>query len=152
MRVFETTAWIPMTMSSTSKSIWVPHLVVGVGVGVGVNVTAYLAGQERYRSLTQSYYRGASGALVFFDVTNPASFDNVESWCVILVLVSFLHPFLTTGVVMQNEILDRIATNSGTRLPPVLMCCFHLLAERQKRQAKKEPGAFAVHTVLSQIR
>jgi small GTP-binding protein len=38
------------------------------------------AGQERYRGLLQSYYRGARGALLVFDITNRASFDNIERW------------------------------------------------------------------------
>ncbi|CAG5119049.1 unnamed protein product, partial [Candidula unifasciata] len=36
-------------------------------------------GQERYRSLTSSYYRGAHGALLMFDLKHPKSLDNVHS-------------------------------------------------------------------------
>jgi hypothetical protein len=38
------------------------------------------AGQETFRSLTRSYYRGAQGAILVFDLTNAASFFNVEKW------------------------------------------------------------------------
>jgi Ras-related protein Rab-4B len=38
------------------------------------------SGQERFRSVTHSYYRGALGALVVYDVTNRSSFDNLRSW------------------------------------------------------------------------
>jgi small GTP-binding protein len=38
------------------------------------------AGQERYQSLLSSYYRGISGALIVFDVTNIESFYSVENW------------------------------------------------------------------------
>ncbi|XP_060069447.1 LOW QUALITY PROTEIN: ras-related protein Rab-26-like [Ylistrum balloti] len=38
------------------------------------------AGQERYRSLTSSYYRGTHGCLILFDVTKGHTFDSVQSW------------------------------------------------------------------------
>ena len=38
------------------------------------------AGQESFRSIVRSYYRGAVGALVVFDITKRASFDNIKLW------------------------------------------------------------------------
>jgi Ras-related protein Rab-8A len=38
------------------------------------------AGQERFRSITSSYFRGAQGALLVYDVTNPDSFQHVLGW------------------------------------------------------------------------
>lgn len=38
------------------------------------------SGQERYRSIASSYYRGALGCLACYDVTNRRSFDHVQSW------------------------------------------------------------------------
>ncbi|CAF4811958.1 unnamed protein product, partial [Rotaria sp. Silwood2] len=38
------------------------------------------AGQERYRSLTTSFFRDAMGFLLVFDLTNEASFINVRNW------------------------------------------------------------------------
>lgn len=38
------------------------------------------AGQETYKSITRSYFRGASGALLVFDITRRATFNSVTSW------------------------------------------------------------------------
>ncbi|KIW42835.1 uncharacterized protein PV06_06344 [Exophiala oligosperma] len=38
------------------------------------------AGQETYKSITRSYFRGASGALLVFDVTRRSSFESVTAW------------------------------------------------------------------------
>ena len=38
------------------------------------------AGQERYRSLAPMYYRGASGALVVYDITSSDSLRKAMSW------------------------------------------------------------------------
>lgn len=38
------------------------------------------AGQERYRAITTAYYRGALGAMLVYDATKPASFENVPRW------------------------------------------------------------------------
>eukprot|EP00759_Apiculatamorpha_spiralis_P026947 PhF_6_TR29860/c0_g1_i1/m.43813/K07889/RAB5C; Ras-related protein Rab-5C len=38
------------------------------------------AGQERYRSLAPMYYRGASAAIVVYDITSPESYKRAKSW------------------------------------------------------------------------
>jgi len=38
------------------------------------------AGQERYRSLAPMYYRGASAAIVVYDITNKDSFSGAKTW------------------------------------------------------------------------
>jgi Ras-related protein Rab-2A len=38
------------------------------------------AGQETYKSITRSYFRGASGALLVFDITRRNTFNSATSW------------------------------------------------------------------------
>lgn len=38
------------------------------------------AGQESFRSITRSYYRGAAGALLVYDITRKETFDHMLSW------------------------------------------------------------------------
>jgi len=38
------------------------------------------AGQEKFRTITSSYYRGAAGAILVYDITNKASFDALTGW------------------------------------------------------------------------
>ncbi|CAK0835925.1 unnamed protein product [Prorocentrum cordatum] len=38
------------------------------------------AGQEEFRSITRSYYRGACGALLVYDVTKRATFERIRNW------------------------------------------------------------------------
>ncbi len=38
------------------------------------------AGQEAFRSITRSYYRGSIACFLVFDVSNRLSFENVQKW------------------------------------------------------------------------
>lgn len=39
-----------------------------------------LAGQERFRSVTASYFRGAHGIIMAYDITDRESFEAIERW------------------------------------------------------------------------
>lgn len=41
------------------------------------------AGQERYRTITTAYYRGAMGFILMYDITNEESFNAVQDWYVV---------------------------------------------------------------------
>eukprot|EP00005_Dracoamoeba_jomungandri_P001985 CAMPEP_0174250002 /NCGR_PEP_ID=MMETSP0439-20130205/315_1 /TAXON_ID=0 /ORGANISM="Stereomyxa ramosa, Strain Chinc5" /LENGTH=199 /DNA_ID=CAMNT_0015329959 /DNA_START=47 /DNA_END=646 /DNA_ORIENTATION=+ len=38
------------------------------------------AGQEKFRSITRSYYRGAAGALLVYDITRRSTFEHLTTW------------------------------------------------------------------------
>ena len=38
------------------------------------------AGMERYRSITSSYYKGAKGVIIVYDICREKSFENVDKW------------------------------------------------------------------------
>mmetsp|Transcript_24032 Transcript_24032/g.26677 ORF Transcript_24032/g.26677 Transcript_24032/m.26677 type:complete len:207 (+) Transcript_24032:68-688(+) len=38
------------------------------------------AGQEKFSSMTSSFYRGASAIILVYDVTEPESFEHISSW------------------------------------------------------------------------
>jgi len=38
------------------------------------------AGQEKFRSVTRSYYRGAMGCLLVYDITSRDTFKNLSTW------------------------------------------------------------------------
>ena len=45
-----------------------------------VNLIDIYAGQERFRAVTRSYYRGAAGALMVYDVTRRSTYNHLSSW------------------------------------------------------------------------
>ncbi|EGC28686.1 Rab GTPase [Dictyostelium purpureum] len=38
------------------------------------------AGQEKFRSITRAYYRGAACAMIVYDITRRESFESLASW------------------------------------------------------------------------
>ena len=46
---------------------------------VQINLTD-TAGQERYKSLTKSYYKSSDAAIILYDITDKQSFINIDNW------------------------------------------------------------------------
>lgn len=68
-----------------------PNLLSTIGIdyrsvdiiidGLRVRVQLWdTVGQERYRTMTKNFFRGAKGVLLLFDVTNRDTFIRVENW------------------------------------------------------------------------
>lgn len=71
------------------------------------------AGQETYKSITRSYFRGASGALLVFDISRKNTFLSVTSWLhdlrqiaeegIIVVLVGNKSDLAAASTVSESE-------------------------------------------------
>lgn len=48
--------------------------------GLGFGQIWDTAGQERFQSLGVAFYRGAEACVLVYDITNPKSFDQLDSW------------------------------------------------------------------------
>ena len=38
------------------------------------------AGQDRFRTITSTYYKGAHGIIIVYDVTDRESFESLKFW------------------------------------------------------------------------
>ena len=38
------------------------------------------AGQEKYKSMASTYYRGCKGAFIVYDITKKSTFESVDNW------------------------------------------------------------------------
>ena len=65
-----------------SSTIGVDFRVKTVHIGgKTVKLTIWdTAGQEAFLSITRSYYRGADGALLVYDISRRATFQNLTRW------------------------------------------------------------------------
>jgi len=66
------------------------------------------AGQEKFRTITSSYYRGAHGIIVAYDVTDEASFNHVNNW------LQEIDKYTVGGGVNVNKLLVATKTDLTT--------------------------------------
>ncbi|KAF8211470.1 P-loop containing nucleoside triphosphate hydrolase protein [Mycena galopus ATCC 62051] len=69
----------PKNTTSTSGAFFVTKKVYVNGLKVRLQLWD-TAGQERFRSMAPMYYRGANAALLLYDITNAATFDDIRGW------------------------------------------------------------------------
>eukprot|EP00731_Ephydatia_muelleri_P019672 Em0012g497a len=69
------------------------------------------AGQENYRALAPTYYRGASGVVVVYDITRRETFEHVEYW--MTEVRNNMHPDATILLVGNKS--DQEATRAVSR-------------------------------------
>uniref|UniRef100_A0A8B9J136 small monomeric GTPase n=1 Tax=Amazona collaria TaxID=241587 RepID=A0A8B9J136_9PSIT len=49
------------------------------------------AGQERFKSITTAYFRGAVGIILVYDITDEKSFENIQTWMKSIKEVGIAH-------------------------------------------------------------
>ncbi|KAF8342035.1 P-loop containing nucleoside triphosphate hydrolase protein [Cantharellus anzutake] len=69
----------PASTTSTTGAFFVTKKLFVDGLKVRLQLWD-TAGQERFRSMAPMYYRGASAAILVYDVTDLSSFDDVRIW------------------------------------------------------------------------
>ncbi|KAI0379975.1 ras-domain-containing protein [Hypomontagnella monticulosa] len=83
------------------------------------------AGQERFRTLSTSYYRGAHGVIIVYDISNKKSFQSMEKWIdearsnaspdAVIYLVT-CPPFTFTTHIIIVIIYEGSRTNSAVKV------------------------------------
>lgn len=81
------------------------------------------AGQERYKALAPMYYRGATAAIIVYDVTNEESFQGAKSWVeelkrkgrsnVVIILVGNKYDLLEDSNIKEVDVSHYLNQNSG---------------------------------------
>lgn len=74
--------WVYMEFQNTTTTVCVETQVKSYDVN-GEIVSFQIwdtAGQEKFRAITTSYYRGAHGVIIVYDITNYKSFDSISRW------------------------------------------------------------------------
>uniref|UniRef100_A0A0B7AAB9 SOCS box domain-containing protein n=1 Tax=Arion vulgaris TaxID=1028688 RepID=A0A0B7AAB9_9EUPU len=85
-------------------------------------------GQERFRSITASFYRGAQGCLLLFDAEKPDTFEHVHNWYNDLEMYTNKQPLSTILVGINSQSNQRqIPPEQAERLATQLEMQFHEL-------------------------
>jgi small GTP-binding protein len=66
------------------------------------------AGQEKYHSLAPLYYRGASAAIIVYDICNAASFEALPTW---LQRLQEFGPTTTTTTTKKDDFIRILVGN-----------------------------------------
>ncbi|XP_074153726.1 ras-related protein Rab-42 [Sminthopsis crassicaudata] len=84
------------------------------------------AGDERFRSITRSFYRNMVGVLLVFDVTNRKSFDHIEDWYQEVASIQGLDKvvFLLVGHKSDLQQARQVSTQEGETLASILGMSF----------------------------
>ena len=74
------------------------------------------AGEERYKSITKTYFKGADCILLIYDVTNKESYDNVSMWIESIHDSIGNHETSKYIIVLLGNKIDLIGVDGKTRL------------------------------------
>ena len=111
------------------------------------------AGQESFRSITRSYYRGAAAALLVYDITRRESFDHLRDW-----LAEVRHstnPSPVVAIVGNKTDLQacrRVTTAEGSALATAADALFCETSARLDRASVQAAFTRAAEAVLERLR
>ena len=75
------------------------------------------AGQDRFRSITKNYYKGAHGIILLYDVTSRKTFENVANWVTqIREEVSDKVTIILVGNKIDDESNRKVSTEEGAQM------------------------------------
>ena len=75
------------------------------------------AGQDRFRSITKNYYKGAHGIILLYDVTSLKTFENVKNWVSqIKEEVSDKVTIILVGNKIDNVQNRKVTTEEGEKM------------------------------------
>jgi Ras-related protein Rab-18 len=96
------------------------------------------AGQERFRTLSNSYYRGAHGVILVYDISNRESFQAMERW------FEEAESNAMPGAIMYlvGSKLDKtnnrtVQTEEGQRLAELHGCRFCEVSSKTRENVRK---------------
>ena len=92
--------------------------IVNLDNGKTVKVQIWdTAGQDRFKSITKNYYKGAHGIILIYDVTTRRTFDNVRSWIdTIKEEVSDKVSVILVGNKIDNNDNRKVTTKEGQEI------------------------------------
>jgi small GTP-binding protein len=106
------------------------------------------AGQEAFKSITRSYYRGAAVALIVYDITHYHTFKRVETW---LQEIKEMNDGRTLMVIVGNksdiEHRREVTKEAGETLAEKYNCLFYECSAKNDINIKElfEDTAKKVH-------
>ena len=92
--------------------------IVNLDNGKTVKVQIWdTAGQDRFKSITKNYYKGAHGIILIYDVTTRKTFDNVRKWIdTIKEEVSDKVNVILVGNKIDNNDNRKVTTEEGQEI------------------------------------
>ncbi|CAH2054286.1 unnamed protein product [Thlaspi arvense] len=98
------------------------------------------AGQEKFRTLTSSYFRGSQGIILVYDVTKRETFLNLaDVWAKEIELYSTNHDCIKmlVGNKVDRESERKVSREEGMALAKELKFLFHECSARTRKNVKQ---------------
>jgi small GTP-binding protein len=96
------------------------------------------AGQDRFKSITKNYYKGAHGIILIYDVTSIVSFTNIKNWVMqIKENANEKVKIVLVGNKIDEEHLRKVSTEDGEKLASEYNVKFFETSAKQNIRVKE---------------